>query len=124
MGSPISTLIANIFMEKFEVQALSSCPHPPSLWLRFVDDTFVINKAEHSQKLLQHIKQPRPTHPVHSGTYTAGLTLLPGHSHHHPTRQHLQHHCLQKTHPHRSILTLGQQPPHHSKTKCIQHPGT
>ena len=28
MGSPISTLIANIFMEEFEVKALSSIPHP------------------------------------------------------------------------------------------------
>ena len=51
MGSPISPLIANIFMEEFEVKVLSTCPHP-SLWLRFVDDTFVINRAEHNQALL------------------------------------------------------------------------
>ena len=55
MGSPISPLIANIFMEEFEVKALQSCPNPPSMWLRFVDDTFVINQAELSQDLLQHI---------------------------------------------------------------------
>ena len=55
MGSPISPLIANIFMEEFEVKALQSFPNPPSLWLRFVDDTFVINRAEHSQDLLHHI---------------------------------------------------------------------
>ena len=60
MGSPISPLIANIFMEEFEVKAFSSFPHPPSLWLRFVDDTFVINKAEHSQELLQHINNQDP----------------------------------------------------------------
>ena len=59
MGSPISPLIANIFMEEFEVKALSSFPHPPSLWLRFVDDTFVINQAEHSQEL-QHINNQDP----------------------------------------------------------------
>ena len=44
MGSPISPLIANIFMEEFEVKALQSSPNPPSMWLRFVDDTFVINR--------------------------------------------------------------------------------
>ena len=60
MGSPISPLIANIFMEEFEVKALQSFPNPPSLWLRFVDDTFVINKAEHSQDLLLHINNQDP----------------------------------------------------------------
>ena len=60
MGSPISPLIANLFMEEFEVKALSSCPHPPSLWLRFVDDTFAITKAEHSKPLLQHINNQDP----------------------------------------------------------------
>ena len=59
IGSPISPLITNIFMEEFEVKALSSTPSP-SLWLRFVDDTFVINRAEHSQALLQHINCQDP----------------------------------------------------------------
>ena len=60
MGSPISPLIANIFMEEFEVKTFPPSPTPPSLWLRFVDDTFVINKAEHSQELLQHINSQDP----------------------------------------------------------------
>ena len=60
MGSPISPLIANIFVEEFEVKALSSIPHPPSLWLRFVDGTFVINGEEHSQDLLHHINNQDP----------------------------------------------------------------
>ena len=55
MGSPISPLIANLFMEEFEVKALSIAPNPPCLWLRFVDDTLVIHKAEHSTQLLHHI---------------------------------------------------------------------
>ena len=60
MGSPISPLIANIFMEEFEVKTIQSFPNPPSLWLRFEDDTFVINRAEHSQDLLQHINNQNP----------------------------------------------------------------
>ena len=60
MGSPISPLIANLFMEEFEVKALSTAPHPRHLLLRFVDDTLVIHKAEHSTQLLQHFNSQDP----------------------------------------------------------------
>ena len=82
MGSPISPLIANLFMEEFEVEALSSCPYPPSLWLRFVDDTFVITKVEHSQSLLQHINSQDPhiqftvEEPTHQGKLPFVDTLV------------------------------------------------
>ncbi|XP_024882522.1 uncharacterized protein LOC112461499 [Temnothorax curvispinosus] len=42
MGSPISPIIANIFMEHFENQILKNAPLKPSTWFRYVDDTFVI----------------------------------------------------------------------------------
>ena len=123
MGSPISPLIANILIEEFEVQALSSFP-TPSLWLRFVDDTFVINKAEHSQELLQHINNQDPhiqftVEPTQQDSLPfldTLITIQPDNT--------LSTTSIQKTHPHRSIFTLGQQPPHHSQTKCLQHPGT
>ena len=60
MGSPISPLIANLFMEEFEVKVLQSAPHPPNLWLRFVEDTLVIQEAEQSQQFLQHINSQDP----------------------------------------------------------------
>ena len=28
MGSPVSPIVANIFMEEFEAKALSTAPHP------------------------------------------------------------------------------------------------
>ena len=42
MGSPLSPIIAKLFMKDLEEQALHSAPFQPSLWLRYVEDIFVI----------------------------------------------------------------------------------
>ena len=55
MGSPLSPIIANIYMEEFETKALSTAPNPPNLWKRFVDDTFVVIKTSHREEFFKHI---------------------------------------------------------------------
>ena len=42
MGSPLSPVIANFFMEDFEEKALNQATLKPTCWYRYVDDTFVI----------------------------------------------------------------------------------
>ena len=42
MGSPLSPIVANLYMEAFEERALKSAVQRPRVWLRYVDDTFVI----------------------------------------------------------------------------------
>ena len=44
MGSPVSPIVANLYMQYLEQKALSTAPNPPRFWCRFVDDTFVIHK--------------------------------------------------------------------------------
>ena len=55
MASPISTIVANLYMEDFEVKAINSAPHPPNLWKRFVDDTFTIIKSTQKRSFLDHL---------------------------------------------------------------------
>ena len=55
MGSPINPIVANLFMEDLEVKALSTAPTPPTLWKRFVDDTFIIIKKSSKESFLQHL---------------------------------------------------------------------
>jgi hypothetical protein len=42
MGSPLSLVIANFYMEDFEEMACDRSPQKPLCWFRYVDDTFVI----------------------------------------------------------------------------------
>ena len=55
VGSPLSPIVANIFMENFEKEALETGPHPPSLWKRYVDDTFVIQEEQYKNEFFHHI---------------------------------------------------------------------
>ena len=55
MGSPISPIVANLFMEDLEVQAIRTSPTPPSLWKRFMDNIFTIIKKEDRSSFLQHL---------------------------------------------------------------------
>ena len=55
MGSPISPIVANLYMEDLETKAIQSAQNPPSFWRRFVDDTLTIMKSPQIESFLQHL---------------------------------------------------------------------
>ena len=55
MGSPISPIVANLFMEDLETKALATSTAPPTLWKRYVDDTFIIIHKAEKNNFLQHL---------------------------------------------------------------------
>jgi hypothetical protein len=63
MGSSLSPIVTNIFMEHFEKLALASAQHKPSVWLRYVDDTFVVwpHGPLRLQDFLSHCNSSRPS---------------------------------------------------------------
>ena len=55
MGSPVSAVVANLYMEFFEELALETAPTRPRLWKRYVDDTFCILRKGSTEELLHHL---------------------------------------------------------------------
>ena len=60
MGSPISPIVANLFMEDFEIRTVSSAVHPPTICKRFVDDTFVVIESSRKEEFLENINNMDP----------------------------------------------------------------
>ena len=59
MGSPVSPVVANLYMEYFEEIALKTSPVQTKLWKRFVDDILCILKKGDENLALTHINSLR-----------------------------------------------------------------
>lgn len=59
MGSPVSPIAANIFMEALEQQAIATAPPEckPKLWLRYVDDILEVINKDQVEALTDHINK-------------------------------------------------------------------
>ena len=63
MGSPISPMVANLYMEHVESRALETTPTRPAMWYRYVDDTMtkihdcvVSSLSDHLNSINPHIQ--------------------------------------------------------------------
>jgi len=61
MGSPVSVVIANLYMEIFEEQAIESAPYKPKIRKHYVDDTFTILDRDRVDVFLQHLNSQQPS---------------------------------------------------------------
>ena len=66
---------ANIFMSVFEDQAIASFPHKPDVWLRFIDDIFVVWTAG-TNKFLEFMDFINSLHPNLKFTFDFSLSSV------------------------------------------------
>ena len=60
MGSPVSPIVANLFMEWFEENAIQTFPYDITLWRRYVDDTLVALSDALIEDFSEHINNIHP----------------------------------------------------------------
>ena len=60
MGSPLSPIVANLIMEAIEERTLESTALQPRMWVRYVDDTFVLWPHKEDE-LEQHLNSQHPS---------------------------------------------------------------
>ena len=61
MGSPVSAVIANLYMEILEDKVMESAPCKRKIWKRYVEDTFTILDRDRDDSFLQHLNSQQPT---------------------------------------------------------------
>ena len=123
MGSPVSSIVVFIYMQFFQNKVPRTSKRPPSLWKRFVYDTFLIQCTEH-KNFLHYINNidraikfavedtsPDGLMPFldtlikHNGTLSTRVYIRSKH-----TDQYLQwdsHHCIRTKYSIINTLTLG-----------------
>ena len=61
MGSLVSVVVDNLYMEFFEELALETAPTTPRVCKRYLDDTFCIHGKGSIEELLHYLNAVRPT---------------------------------------------------------------
>ncbi len=125
MGSPLSPVLADLYMEFFEKMAINSAQYKPTLWLRCVDDTFVLwpHGKEKLMEFHKHINSLRESIQFTIETEEGGkLPFLDVNI----SRQHQQLNTTVYRKPTHTNRYLNFKSNHHPRTKlgiikCLAH---
>ena len=60
MGSPVSPIVCNLFMEDLEQRAIATALNPPKWWYRYVDDSHSTHKEQNVQEFTDHLNSQDP----------------------------------------------------------------
>ena len=124
MGSPLSPVLADIYMEFFETMAIEKADQKATFWCCYVDDTFVVWSHERSSRKFSPTPQrTKINYPVHNGDgnrwHLAVLGCLGAQE-----RAEADNNCAEEAHPHGPLTELQVQPPSKGQNRHIQVPGT
>ena len=88
MWSLLSPVLADLFVEEFELDTIENADLRPNLWPRYVDDTFVVfaSRQDGTSRIPLPLEQPVSTHQIHRGARGEQHHLLPGCSSHTQSR--------------------------------------
>ena len=75
MGTATAPNYANLFMDRFETKALANWPLKPLIWLRFIDDIFII-WTHGEDKLDEFITYLNSIHPTIKFTHESSTTQI------------------------------------------------
>ena len=81
MGSPMSPIVANLFMEHLEQVAIATAPinYRPRMWKRYVDDILDVIKTGMTQHMTDHINRVDETNSIkftHEGEAQGTMPFL------------------------------------------------
>ena len=76
MGSSVSAVVANFYMECFEEQALEMALTKPWLWKRYVDNIFCILRKGSTEELRHASQWSQADHQVHCSQLLVVVGLL------------------------------------------------
>ena len=122
MGSPISPLVANCYMEQFEKVAISTAPHPLIIVVtirgRHIHRTSRIRRG----RVHWTHKQQRSTHQIHHRTWERQQTSLPGSMHPYSGWWMHEDNYLPEAETHGPVLQLQVTSPSNPQTFSCTHP--